>query len=42
LDEAHFILKDMHAKYAWKEVGEKVIVFTNASFKVSYSLTVLT
>ena len=42
IDEAHFVSRDMQAKKEWGESREKVIVFTNANLKASYSLTVLT
>ena len=42
LDEAHFVSKDLHAKYALREEGERCVVFTSAQLDVSYSLTLMT
>jgi len=42
LDEAHFVSRELQAKRAWGETGEKTYVLTNANLKTSYSLTVLT
>ena len=42
LDEAHFVSKDLYAKYALREEGERCVVFTSAQLDVSYSLTLMT